>query len=72
MPFARRESENRTLGVLAVANTDLVMRQARHLYAVPVGETQGALGPVRICTGLFQVPPGCKCCHVLTPPLSVV
>jgi len=44
----RCESENRAFGVLAVANADLAVRQARHLDAVAVGETQGALSPVRI------------------------
>ncbi len=48
VPFARGKSENRTFGVLAVANTDLASRQARHLDAVAVGETQGTLNPVRI------------------------
>ena len=45
MPFARCKSENRTFGVLTVANTDLAIRQACHLDAVAIGETQGALDP---------------------------
>jgi hypothetical protein len=47
MPFVRREPEKRTFGVPAVADTDLAPGQARHLDAVAVGETQGALDPVR-------------------------
>ena len=47
MPFARCKSENRAFGVLAVADTDLAGRQARYLDTVAVGETKGALDPVR-------------------------
>jgi hypothetical protein len=47
MPFVRGKPENRAFRVLAVTNTDHSVRQARHLDAVAVGETQGALDPVR-------------------------
>jgi len=47
VPFVRRESENRSLGVPAVANPDPAAGQARYLDAVAVGEAQRALDPVR-------------------------
>jgi hypothetical protein len=47
VPFGRCKSENRTFGVPAVANTDLAIRQARHLDAVAVSETQRTLNPVK-------------------------
>src|SRR5208282_266585 len=47
VPFVRCELEYRTLGVLAVANADVVARQAGHLDAVTVGQAQGALSPVQ-------------------------
>ena len=47
MPFVWGKSENRTFWNPAIADTDLAIGQARHLDAVPVGETQGALNPVR-------------------------
>ena len=43
--FICGKSENRPLRIPAVANTDLPIRQARHLNAVAVGETQRALNP---------------------------
>jgi hypothetical protein len=46
-PFIRRESENRAFGVLAVADTDPSVGQARHLDAVAVGEAQRTLDPER-------------------------
>lgn len=51
MPFVRCESENQPCGVPAVAHADPAIGQTRHLDAVTVGETQGALNPVR--TRLF-------------------
>lgn len=53
VPFVRRESEDRPLGVPAVANTDLIAGQASHLDAVASGETEGTLYPARTCTRLF-------------------
>jgi hypothetical protein len=50
VPFIRSKTENRPPGVPAVADTDLVIGQARHLDAVAVGETQRALNPVRTRT----------------------
>jgi hypothetical protein len=48
VPFARCEPEHRAIRVLAVPNADLASRQAGHLDAVAIGETQTALDPVRI------------------------
>ncbi len=47
MPLIRRELQDRPSGISAVANADLAPGQARHLDAVAVGVTQGALDPVR-------------------------
>jgi hypothetical protein len=47
VPFVRRESENQSFGVPAVANADSTIGHARHLDAIAVGETQRALNPVR-------------------------
>jgi hypothetical protein len=48
VPFARCEPEHWAIRVLAVPNADLATRQAGHLDAVTVGETQRALDPVGI------------------------
>jgi hypothetical protein len=53
VPFVRGKTENRPPGIPAVADTDLVIGQARHLDAVAVGETQRALNPVRTRTRPF-------------------
>lgn len=47
VPFVGREPQYRPPGVPAVAKADGATRQARHLNAVAVGETQRALNPVR-------------------------
>jgi len=46
MPLPRGEHQDWPYGVSAVANADLATGQARHLDAVAVGVTQGALNPV--------------------------
>ncbi len=46
-PLVRREPENGAFGVLAVANADPAVGQARHLDAVAVGETQRTFDPGR-------------------------
>ena len=45
VPFVFSKSENWPFRVPAVANTDLSIRQGRHLYAVAVGEAPRALNP---------------------------
>ena len=47
VPLIRREPQDGPGRVPAVANADLATGQARHLDAVAVGVTQGALDPVR-------------------------
>jgi hypothetical protein len=47
VPLVRCEPEDWPYGVPAVANADLATGQARHLDAVAVGVTQGALNPVK-------------------------
>ena len=47
MPFVRRESENRPVRIPAVSQADRATGQVRHLDAIAVGETKGALNPVR-------------------------
>ena len=54
MPFVRCKSEDRPFSVPAVANTDRAAWQVRHLDAVTVGETQGALNPVRTWTRVSE------------------
>jgi hypothetical protein len=71
MPFVWRKSEYRAFGVLAVADADAIIRQARHLDAVAVGETQGALGPVRIWVRPSGAAPRRKTFHVFAS-LNVV
>jgi hypothetical protein len=44
-PLGGREPENRTIGILAVANADLAVGQARNLDAVTVREAQRTLDP---------------------------
>ena len=46
VPLVRCEHQDWPYGVPAVANADLAMGQARHLDAVAVRVTQGALNPV--------------------------
>jgi hypothetical protein len=46
VPFIGGEPENRPSGIPAVANADRTFGQTRHLDAVAVGVTQGALDPV--------------------------
>ena len=46
LPLVWREPENRSFGVLAIADTDPAARQVGHLDAVAVGEAQRALDPV--------------------------
>jgi hypothetical protein len=46
-PLVRREPEDRSCRVPAVANADLAIWQARHLDAIAVGVTQRALNPVK-------------------------
>jgi hypothetical protein len=67
MPFVRCKSENRPLGVPAVANSDLAIGQARHLHAVAVGEAQRALNPVRTWPSGTS---GRRSCHVTTSLLA--
>ena len=47
VPFVGGEPQNRPSRIPAVTNADLAIGQARHLDAVAVGVTQGALNPVR-------------------------
>jgi len=47
MPLVRCEHQDWPYRVPAVANADLATGQARHLDAVAVGVTQGALNPVK-------------------------
>src|SRR6516164_7606446 len=47
-PLSRRERQDRPVGILAVANSDLASGQARHLDAVAVGEAEGTLDPDRV------------------------
>jgi hypothetical protein len=47
VPLVRCENQDWPYGVPAVANADLATGQARHLDAVAVRVTQGALNPVK-------------------------
>jgi len=66
VPFFGGKSENRPVGVLAVANTDLVIWQACYLDAVAVGEAQGTLNPAGIRTRTARAVPKRKSSHVFT------
>jgi hypothetical protein len=46
-PFAWRKTEDRAVGIPAVADADFAVGQARDLDAVTVGVTEGTLHPVR-------------------------
>ena len=69
MPFVRGKSENQPFGVPTVAHADPAIGQARHLDAVTVGETQGALDPVR--TRLSGWTCECRSFHVTTSLIAI-
>ena len=71
VPFARRETQDRARGILAVANPDLAVGDAGDLDAVAVGKTQGTLGPGRTCSRPAGAAAKRKSSHVRTS-LSVV
>jgi hypothetical protein len=66
MPFVRCKSENRPFGIPAVTDTDLTIGQVRYFNAVAVGETQGALNPVRTPTRSFGYAFERRSSHVIT------
>ena len=66
MPFVRCKSENRPSGIPAVTHTDLAIGQVRYFDAVAVGETQGALNPVRTRTRSFGYAFERRSSHVIT------
>ena len=69
VPFVRGKSESQPFGVPTVAHADPAIGQARHLDAVTVGETQGALNPVR--TRLFRWTCVCRSFHVTTSLIAI-
>lgn len=66
LPLVRRKPQDQALSVLAVADTYLTARQVRHLNAIAVGETQGALHPVRAAARPPQAVPKRRSSHVRT------
>jgi hypothetical protein len=54
VPLRRREPQDRSCGVPAVADADRAAGQARHLDAVAVGVTQRTLDPVRTWSRPFE------------------
>jgi Domain of unknown function (DUF397) len=54
VPLRRREPQDRSCGVPAVAHANRATGQARHLDAVAVGVTQRALDPVRTWSRPFE------------------
>ena len=54
VPLRRREPQDRSRGVPAVADADRAAGQARHLDAVAVGVTQRTLDPVRTWSWPFE------------------
>ncbi len=59
-PFVRGKPENPAVGIPAVADANPAIRQVRYLDAIAVGQTQGALHPVRAGTPIS----GRNCSHV--------
>src|SRR5690349_7507194 len=67
LPFAWGEAEHRARGVPRVAHADPAVRQAGHLDAVRVRETQGTLDPGQARVKRpFRTVPQLRTCHVLT------
>src|SRR6478672_13766504 len=66
LPLAWRELQDQALSVLAVADTYLTARQVGHLHAVAVGETQGALHPVRVAARPSRAVPKRRLSHLRT------
>jgi len=54
VPLRRREPQDRSCGIPAVADADRAAGQARHLDAVAVGVTQRTLDPVRTWSRPFE------------------
>jgi hypothetical protein len=51
VPFAGREPQNRALAMLAVADPDVAVWEARYLDAIAIGKAPRAFDPVRIRLG---------------------